>query len=136
MVVTIFCSPQWEFESPPFTSAPIPWEAEKRADSGSRPASLYLPIAASPAEAMQPHSAQTGRPPNWQGVIRVAKSAEIHVHACAKMQVSGDFGGSKYPFKMMSDISSFGKEVRNRKSSRTAFDRSWGFRRSSESSPS
>src|SRR6266700_6208605 len=67
---------------------PIRWpnfcEREKMPEMGIRPASLCLETAERPAEAMQPHSVQTGRPPNWQGSIRVDRSAETHVVVCAK----------------------------------------------------
>ena len=75
------------------TRSPILLETEKTLEIGSRPANLYLPKEARPAEAMHPHSAQTGRPPNWQGVTRVVRSAEMQVVACAKMHSRGDEGG-------------------------------------------
>src|SRR2546425_2566846 len=62
-------------------------------EMGTRPASLYLETTERPAEAMQPHSAQTGRPPNWQGSMRVDRSAETHVVVCAKRHWLGDCGG-------------------------------------------
>ena len=43
---------------------------------------------------MQPQFVQSGLPPNWQGVMRVSKSADRHVVVLAKTQSSGDFGGS------------------------------------------
>jgi hypothetical protein len=51
-------------------------------ETGRNLSSLDLPIAASPAEAVQPHSEQTGRPPNWQGEMRVVKSAEMQFVVC------------------------------------------------------
>jgi len=47
------------------TASPIRREVQKVSESGNKPASLYLPIAASPAEAMHhPHSEQTRSPLN------------------------------------------------------------------------
>ena len=40
------------------------------------PGSLWRATASSPALAMQPHCAQSGVPPNWQGVIRRSRSAD------------------------------------------------------------
>ena len=42
---------------------------------------------------MQPQRAQSGVPPNWHGVIRFSRSAEMHSVVCAKMQASGEDGG-------------------------------------------
>ena len=41
---------------------------------------------------MHPQLLQSGAPPNWQGVIRVVKSAEIEVVVRAKTHSSGDDG--------------------------------------------
>ena len=41
------------------------------AERGISPPILKLASACIPAEAMQPHSSQTGLPPNWHGVTRV-----------------------------------------------------------------
>ena len=60
------------------------------------PMILCAPTAFSPAEAMQPHCEQSGLPPNWQGVMRCSKSAEMHDVVCAKMQLSGPSGGEPY----------------------------------------
>ena len=42
---------------------------------------------------MQPQLVQSGAPPNWHGVIRVVRSAEIDVVVRAKTHSSGDDGG-------------------------------------------
>ena len=42
---------------------------------------------------MQPHWAQSGVPPNWQGVMRRSRSADRLVVVCANTQASGDAGG-------------------------------------------
>jgi hypothetical protein len=47
-----------------------------------------------PADAMHPQFSQSGVPPNWHGVIRCSKSAEMHVVVCANTQSSGDAEGS------------------------------------------
>ena len=39
------------------------------------PSNLCVPSALRPAEAMQPHCEQSGFPPNWQGEMRVLRSA-------------------------------------------------------------
>ena len=52
------------------------------------PGSRYAPTAVSPADAMQPHCEQSGLPPNWQGVMRCSKSAEMQLVVCAKMHRS------------------------------------------------
>jgi hypothetical protein len=44
------------------------------------------------AEATQPHSLQTGLPPNWQGLMKVLRSAETQVVSCEKMQSFGEAG--------------------------------------------
>jgi len=44
---------------------------------------------------MHPQLAQSGAPPNWHGVIFVSKSADTQSVVCAKMQSSGDAGGSR-----------------------------------------
>ena len=52
-----------------------------------------IATALSPAEAMQPHCEQSGVPPNWQGVIRVFKSAVSESVVRAKMHSAGERGG-------------------------------------------
>ena len=69
-------------------------EAEKTELICTKPPNLYFANDAKPAEAMQPHSEQTGRPPNWQGVIGVVKSEETHAVVWANMHSWGDEGGS------------------------------------------
>ena len=44
--------------------SPILLDTSKIAETGISDATLYLPIEASPADAIQPHSVQTGSPPN------------------------------------------------------------------------
>ena len=51
-------------------------------------------MAASVAEAMQPQFAQSGFPPNWHGVIGFSKFDDTHAVVFAKMQSSGECGGS------------------------------------------
>ena len=46
------------------------------------------------AEARHPQFAQSGLPPNWQGVIGFSKFADTHAVVFAKMQSSGECGGS------------------------------------------
>ena len=58
-----------------------------------KPNSWCRATAASPAEAMQPQLLQSGVPPNWHGVIRVVRSAEIVVVVRAKTHSSGESGG-------------------------------------------
>lgn len=48
---------------------------------------------AMPADAMQPHSEHTGRPPNWHGLTVVFMSAVKQVVTLAKMHSAGDWGG-------------------------------------------
>jgi hypothetical protein len=64
-------------------------------DSGTSAPSLCFPIALNAAGAAQPHSAQTGRPPNRQGVTRVVRSAEMQVVVWAKMHSCGEDGGCR-----------------------------------------
>jgi hypothetical protein len=44
--------------------SPTTLETWKIVETGMNDATLYLPIAANPAEAIHPHSVQTGSPPN------------------------------------------------------------------------
>src|SRR6266446_9481464 len=96
------------------------------------PLSLHdaLPIAASPAEAMHPHSEQTGRPPNWQGEIVVARSAEIQAVTCAKMHSRGAAGGCRNPSRTTWGISTLAYSVRSSAISETTLTRSSAERRS------
>src|SRR5579862_1137547 len=93
-------------------TAPIFREREKIEDTGSRPAILYLPMADSPAEAMQPHSEHNGVPPNWQGETAVRKSAEKHAVVCAKMHSSGELGGFRKPSRIWLAMFTFGNSSR------------------------
>ena len=45
---------------------------------------------------MHPQFEQSGRPPNWQGVMRVSRSAENDRVTRANTQSSGEAGGSAY----------------------------------------
>ena len=56
------------------------------------PGSLWRPTAASAADARHPQFAQSGLPPNWQGVIGFSKFADTHAVVFAKMQSSGECG--------------------------------------------
>jgi hypothetical protein len=78
----------------PAIRSPSFFETVKSDPICTNPPSLYLPNAASPAEAKHPHSVQTGFPPNWQGVMGVVKSDDTQLVVCAKMQASGELGGS------------------------------------------
>src|ERR1700682_3854874 len=100
------------------------FERAKIVDTGTNPASLYLPIAARPAEAMHPHSEQTGRPPDWQGEIVEARSAEIQAVTCAKMHSRGDAGGRKKPSRAARGISTLAYSVRSCATSETTLTRS------------
>ena len=64
--------------------------------TGMKPKIWWRATAARPADAMQPQFSQSGAPPNWHGVIFVVRSAEMVVVVRAKMQSSGDAGGSAY----------------------------------------
>src|SRR3954453_10348067 len=61
--------------------------------TGTNPHSWCRATAASPADAIQPQFAQSGAPPNWQGVIFVVRSAEMVHVVRANTQSSGDAGG-------------------------------------------
>ena len=76
------------------TRWPILWDQAKMSETFTRPAILYLPTFARAAEATQPHSLHTGRPPNWQGPIGVVRSAETHVVTCEKIHSLGEAGAS------------------------------------------
>src|SRR5712671_3579847 len=105
-------------------------ERAKIVETGTSPTNLCLPIAASPADAMHPHSEQTGRPPNWQGEIVVARSAEIQAVTCEKMHSRGDAGGRKNPSRTAPGISTLAYSVRSCAISETALTRSSAERRS------
>ena len=70
-----------------------------------------------PADAIQPHSAHTGSLPNWQGAIRVFKSAEMHVLRHAKVHSRGERGGLRYPQGTISGKSTFGNRAATEASS-------------------
>src|SRR5581483_915016 len=73
---------------------PILRDALKIAPTGRKPASLCAATAASPIEAMHPHEAQSGFPPNWQGTILVSRSAEMVWVVCANTHSRGLCGGA------------------------------------------
>ena len=68
---------------------PIFIEALKIAPTGRKPPSLWAAIEARPIEAMHPQDAQSGLPPNWQGVIFVCRSAESVCVVSANTQSAG-----------------------------------------------
>jgi len=74
--------------------------------------------------AMQPHCEQSGSPPNWQGVTRVFKSAEMVVVVLAKMQSRGEAGGCANYLIADAYMSSSGYTSRNRNNSAIARARS------------
>ena len=69
--------------------APIAAEAANILATGIRPATRNLPTAASPAEAMHPHSLQTGLPPSSHGTTCDAKSADTQAVTCEKDAFAG-----------------------------------------------
>ena len=69
---------------------------------------------------MQPHCEQSGSPPNWQGVTRVFRSAEMVVVVLAKMQSRGEAGGWANSLIAAGCMSSSGYSSRNRNSSAMA----------------
>ncbi len=75
------------------TVAPTRRDALKIVLTRTPRGSRCRPIALSPAEAAHPQLAQSGLPPNWQGLIRVRKSAEMQLVICEKTHSSGDAGG-------------------------------------------
>jgi hypothetical protein len=77
-----------------FTRFPISNEAWKSFSTWMPPGSLCRPTAASAADARHPQFAQSGFPPNWQGVMGFSKFAETHAVVFAKMQSSGESGGT------------------------------------------
>ena len=52
---------------------------------------------------MQPQLAQSGFPPNWQGEIFRSRSDDRQFVVCAKMQASGDWGGSAFYWEKVRD---------------------------------
>src|SRR4029077_6076737 len=89
------------------TCSPMLTEPVKTVPPGTKPHSLWRPTAARPAEAMHPHCEQSGLPPNWHGVMRCSKSAEMHEGVCAKMHSSGLLGGVAYCLTSPSGIAIF-----------------------------
>ena len=73
---------------------PMAMEALKIAPTCTTPANLCAAIDAKPMEAIHPHEAQSGFPPNWQGVIFVCRSAESVCVVSANTQSSGSCGGA------------------------------------------
>src|SRR5690242_5462568 len=84
---------------------------------------------------MQPQLEQSGAPPNWHGVIFVSRSADTHSVVCAKMQSSGDDGGSRYASSSGRGICSFVNVSRITLSCATTRLRSSGASFSADSSP-
>src|SRR5262245_57493220 len=105
-------------------------------ETGIKPANLYFPTEANPADAIHPHSAHAGRPPNWHGVMGVDKSAETHVVICANRHCCGEVGGCKYPSRTILGRCTLGYEAGRQSSWLTASARFSGVRRSSDSFPS
>src|SRR3974390_2973393 len=85
--------------------------------------------------AAQPHCEQSGVPPNWQGVIRVFRSAEIESVVRAKMQSRGDAGGLRNSSIILLGIPITGYLSRNRISSSVARLRWAGVRISGATAP-
>src|SRR5207244_10615404 len=92
-------------------------ERENTCETGRQPANLYFPMEAKAAEATQPHSVQTGLPPNWHGVTTVAMSAEMHVVTWEKIHLCGAAGGCSNPSRTRSGTSIFSNTFRRRASS-------------------
>jgi len=72
---------------------PNRFDTAKICDTFNIAASLTLPIEASPALAMQPHSEQSGRPPIGHGIIGAERSTEMRFVICANMHSDGAAGG-------------------------------------------
>ena len=73
-----------------------PTDAEREIEDGldgNETAQFVIADGRKPMEAAQPHCEQSGLPPNWQGVMRLVRSAEMLVVVCAKMQSLGEAGG-------------------------------------------
>ena len=70
-------------------------DASRMAERGISPPIFKLASACIPAEAIQPHSSQTGLPPNWHGVTRVCRSAERQLVSLANVHSSGERGGRR-----------------------------------------
>lgn len=94
-------------------ASPIRIEALKIAPTGTKPPNLCAATAASAIDAMQPQAAQSGLPPNWQGVTCDRKSAEIMPVVRAKTQSSGLCGGFANCSIMAFGMSSFGYSWRS-----------------------
>ena len=69
-------------------------EALKIAPTGTMPANLCAAMDAKPMEAIHPHAAQSGFPPNWQSVSYDCRSAESVCVVSANTQSSGFCGGA------------------------------------------
>ena len=68
-------------------------EALKMVSTESIPPNLCEAMEAKPMDAIHPQDAQSGFPPNWQGVIFVLRSADKVWVVSAKTQSWGLFGG-------------------------------------------
>jgi len=83
-------------------------EALKMVSTESIPPNLCEAMEAKPMDAMHPQDAQSGFPPNWQGVIFVRKSADNVWVVSAKTQSLGLCGGEVNCRITASCMSSFG----------------------------
>ena len=92
---------------------PILIEARKIAPTESIPPNLCAATAAKPMDAIHPQDAQSGFPPNWQGVIIVSRSADRVCVVSAKTQSWGLCGGEANCRIADSYMSSFGYCFRN-----------------------
>src|SRR5262245_11065752 len=95
------------YELKRLTAAPILIDVSKSDSTRTSPSRSRRPIAASAADAKQPQLAQSGAPPNWHGVIRVAKSADMVVVVRANRHFCGDSGGDAKASRTPCGISSF-----------------------------
>lgn len=98
-------------------SFPTRSDAMKTCPAVRGPATRWCPTAANAIDAMQPHCAQSGLPPNWHGVILVIRSAEMIPVVLAKMHSRGLRGGDANSRMTASGISNFGYLSRNCRSS-------------------
>ena len=114
---------------------PIRCDSLKRSPSFTIPASLNRAIEASAAEAKQPHSLHTGRPPIWHGITGVLRSGEKQAVVWAKIQSWGEGGGWRYPSSMMPGAWTFGKSFFKWEMALIALVRSSNVSLSSEFSP-
>src|ERR1700730_5615413 len=107
---------------------PILTEALKMVPTESIPPNLCEATEAKPMDAMHPQDAQSGFPPNWQGVIFVCRSADNVWVVRAKTQSWGLCVGEANCRITTSGMSSFGYCFRNCDISAMARARSSGCR--------